>query len=238
MLFRRGSRRISKRTARLFVRRGSDFGSGVSDRRVDGSELGDVAAEHRSKLRCLLIVRPRVAPCCTWVQQFGGHAGNLGRHRQTEYFVLLRPHLLELSGECCINHGARIAQFYPFAFSVWAACPSRVYQPDIRPMLAQKLAEQLGVLYRWPDEERSAKTCAESWLRLCHAALGAGDFRCVAGKEIVHRLVRRESGDRWQHAKRISSEKDDVAGMAAAAALDVVADVVQRIRCARVLGNG
>src|SRR5437764_627294 len=88
-----------------------------------------------------------------------------------------------------------------------------------------------------PDQKRRAKTCAEGGLRLLYAALGTGDLRSVAGKEVVHRLLRSELCNRRQYPEGVSSQKDHVLRMAAASAFDVIPDVVQWIRCAGVLGD-
>ena len=118
-----------------------------------------------------------------------------------------------------------------------AAGPAGVHQPHVRAVLVDQLAEHLGVLRRMPDEEHRAEAGRERRLRLGHAALGAGDLRRVAGEEVVHRLLARELRDRRQHAERVGGEEDDVLRMPAASARDVVRDVVQRIRRARVLGD-
>jgi len=72
-------------------------------------------------------------------------------------------------------------------------------------------------------------------LRFGDSALGARDLGRVTREEVVHRLIARELGDGRQDSERVCREEDDVLGMPALAVGDVVLDVVQRIRCARVL---
>src|ERR1051325_1785450 len=101
MLFQTGSRRISKRTDRLVVRCESRFGTGVSDRRVDGAELREVFAEHRRQLFGLLVVRFFVGPGLARIENVGRHSRDLGWNGKTENFVLARLRVVELPGESC-----------------------------------------------------------------------------------------------------------------------------------------
>ena len=98
--------------------------------------------------------------------------------------------------------------------AVGAAAPAGVHEPDARVVLPHLLREQLGVLARMPDEERSAEARRKRGLRLGHAHLGAGDFRGVAADEVIHRVRRRERADRRQHAERVAGEEDHVGRMA------------------------
>jgi hypothetical protein len=53
--------------------------------------------------------------------------------------------------------------------------------------------------------------------RLGHATLGAGDLGGVARQEVVHRLRRRQLGDRRHDAEGVGGQHDDVLRLAGAA---------------------
>ncbi len=61
-------------------------------------------------------------------------------------------------------------------------------------------------------------------LRFGDAALRPRHFGRVAGEEVVHRLLRRQPGDRRQHAEGVGGQEDDVVRVAA----DAVAGRVRR----------
>ena len=140
-------------------------------------------------------------------------------------------------GQHGAHHGAGVGELHPLAHAVRAAAPSGVHQPDVGVVLMQQRAEHLGVLGGMPDEEDGAEACRERGLRFRDAALGARDLRGVPGEEVIHRLLPGELGDRRQHAEGVGRQEDDVPGVPAASARHVVADVRQRVRRARVLGD-
>ena len=71
-------------------------------------------------------------------------------------------------------------------------------------MSGDALAEHLGVDAGGQGQERRAETGGESLLRLRDAPLGARDLGSVPGEEMVHRLFRRQFGNRRHHAKRVA----------------------------------
>ena len=68
-------------------------------------------------------------------------------------------------------------------------------------------------------------------------ALGARDLGGIAGEEVIHRLFRRQSRNRRQHAESIGGQEDNVLGMSAHARESRVLDEIHRVGRARVLGH-
>ena len=67
--------------------------------------------------------------------------------------------------------------------------------------------------------------------------LGARHQRGIAGQEVIHRLRRRQPGDRRHHAEGVAGQHDDVARLPAAQRQLDVRDVLDRVGRARVLGQ-
>ncbi len=87
-----------------------------------------------------------------------------------------------------------------------------------------------------PRQERRGKAGGEFRLDADQALLGAGDLGGVAGEEVIHRLRRRQLGDRRHHAEGVGGEQHDVLRHAGAAGARGVRNKVERIGGARVLG--
>ena len=85
-------------------------------------------------------------------------------------------------------------------------------------MLLDLLAQHIAVFRRRPRQERRGKASREFRLDADQALLGAGDFGGIAGQEVIHRLRRRELGDRRHYAERIGGQEDDVFRLPGAAA--------------------
>ena len=82
-----------------------------------------------------------------------------------------------------------------------------------------------------------AEAGRERRLRLGDADLGAGDLGRVAADEVVHRLRGRELADRRQHAEGVAGQEDDVGRVAGDAGDLGVADELDRVGPAGVLGD-
>ena len=85
--------------------------------------------------------------------------------------------------------------------------------------------------------ERCAKAGGEGCLGLCHPLLRAGDLGRVAGQEVVHRLLRRQSCNRRHDTEGIGRQHDDRRRMTRLAAVGCVRNEVQRIGAASVFGS-
>src|SRR5690606_27515337 len=83
-----------------------------------------------------------------------------------------------------------------------------------------------------------AEAGGEGGLWLGDAPFRSGDLCGVPGQEVVHRLLRREAGDRRKHAEGIRGEEHHVLRVTAASARNVIAYEVQRVRRTRVLRDG
>src|SRR5437762_2357427 len=102
-----------------------------------------------------------------------------------------------------MHNRAGVVEPDAFADSVRTAAPAGVDQPDLGAMRSKKIAQHRRVL-RWvPDEEGRSETSAERRLWLLYATLRSGNLRCVAGEEIIHRLLRRQRRDWRQDAECI-----------------------------------
>src|SRR5437773_1082375 len=88
-----------------------------------------------------------------------------------------------------------------------------------------------------PHQERPAKTGRKCGLRLGHADLSAGYLRRVAADEVIHRLGVAKPANRRQHTERVAGQKDYIAWMARDARNLGVADELDRISAARILGD-
>ena len=117
--------------------------------------------------------------------------------------------------------------------------------PPVQPVLtsqqshlvrADQLAQQIAVDRGMTGQNGAPKQVENVRLDADQALLGAGDLGGVAGEEMVHRLRRRELGDRRHDAEGVGGEQDDVARMAGAAGPRGVGNEVERIGGARVLG--
>ena len=190
-----------------------------------------------SRASRLRIVRGRIAPGAPRVEQIGRDVGHRDGDLEPEHRVHLKARPVQRTAERRAHHGAGVGQLHPRAGPVRAAAPAGVHQPDPRPVPRDPLPQHRGIHARMERQERCAEAGAEGGAGLGHARLGAGHLRRVAREEVIHRLIRREPGDRGHHAERVGGEKDHVHRMAADAAGEMVADVVDRIAGAGVFGD-
>src|SRR6187549_1963476 len=86
-----------------------------------------------------------------------------------------------------------------------------------------------------PDQERCAETSAKRRHRLRYAHLSASHLGCVARNEVIHGLLRGESGDGRQDAEGIAGEKDNVGWMTSEARNFCVSNEVDGVGATRIL---
>ena len=101
-------------------------------------------------------------------------------------------------------------------------------------MRADQLAQEIAVDGRMARQERRPEAGGEFRLHADQALLSARDFGSVAGQEMIHRLRRRQLGDRRHDAESVGGQKHDVLRHAGAAGARGIRDEFERIRCARV----
>ena len=120
------------------------------------------------------------------------------------------------------------------------------YGPPVQPVftsqtghvvLLEAVHQQVGVDARVARQERRPEAGGERRARLLDPDLGAGELRRVAADEVVGRLLARQARDRRQHAERVGGQEDHVARRAGDAGRIGVADEVQRVGAAGVLGE-
>ena len=70
--------------------------------------------------------------------------------------------------------------------------------------------QQPGVHGRMSHQKGSAEAGRKRHLRLDDSHLGASHSRRVAGEEVVHRLLTRQTAHRRQHSRSIAGEKDQM----------------------------
>ena len=73
-------------------------------------------------------------------------------------------------------------------------------------MPAVYLANLLGVAPEYVVHEGRAETGRERRFRFDNALFGAGDLGRIARKEVIHRLRRRQPGDRRHHAEGVGGQ--------------------------------
>ncbi len=200
--------------------------------------LLEVLPEHRHQPLGLGIVRGRVCPGAPGREDFGRHFGHLGGNLETEHRILAELDLVELAGQCGPKHGPGEAELHSSTGAVGTAGPAGVHQPDFGAMLGDSLTQQSGIHAGVQRQERCAEAGRKGGRWFGHAPLGACDLCGVAREEVIHRLVGGKPGDRRHDPERVGGEEDDVAGMAAGAAGEMIGDIVDRIAGAGVLGDG
>ena len=146
--------------------------------------------------------------------------------------------VIELTRQRGANHRARMCDLHAAADAVRSAGPAGVHEPHARAVLGDALAELLRVDVRIERQEWRAETRAEGRARFGHALLGAGHLRGVAREVVIHRALRRQTRDRRQYAIGIGRQHHDVLRMAAGARRHRIVDELDRVRGARVLGEG
>ena len=118
--------------------------------------------------------------------------------------------------------------------------------PPVQPVLTSQtvascareaLGQHRGVLARVAGHERRPEAGAERRLRLLDADLGAGQLGGVAADEVVGGLGVGQPRDRRQHAERVGGEQDHGPRLAGHPGRVGVADEVERVGAAGVLGE-
>ena len=142
-----------------------------------------------------------------------------GRDRKAEIGIGAEARVAKRAVERTGHERSRRLDRHPPSDPVDAAGPARIDQPAVDLVVVDVFAHEVAVFPRRPRQERRRKAGREFRLDADQALLGAGDLGGVAGKEMIHRLRRRELRDRRHHAECVGGEKDDVLGVSAASAL-------------------
>ncbi|MNC33561.1 hypothetical protein D3C75_819590 [compost metagenome] len=157
---------------------------------------------------------------CRWDRQV--------EHRQGEGFRLIQRTI-----QNGINNGARIFNRDTFA----GAVPAGVDQIRLRARGLHAFHQHFCVLRWMQRQEGCAEAGGEGRGRLRHAALGTGQFGGKTRQEVILGLAGGQSGDRWQHAKRIGSEENHFSGVACFRyRLHDIIDVIDRVTDAGIFG--
>ena len=137
----------------------------------------------------------------------------------------------------CPHHGAGVGDVHPLPDTDRPARPARVDQPD-RDVVALEAVDQHRRVFAWvAGQERRSETGGEGGGRLHHADLGPGELGGVATDEVVGRLFAGEPRDGRQDTEGIGGEEDHRARRARDAGLVGIADEVERVGAAGVLGE-
>lgn len=114
--------------------------------------------------------------------------------------------------------------------------PTGVDEPCIGLVVGNLVRQHLGVTSGMQNEERLAKASGESGFRFRDALFRTGHLGGVAGDEVVHDLVAVELGDGGEDTAGITSQEDDVFGVAVRDTGDLgVGDKVDGVGTAGVL---
>mmetsp|Transcript_8236 Transcript_8236/g.13091 ORF Transcript_8236/g.13091 Transcript_8236/m.13091 type:complete len:208 (+) Transcript_8236:540-1163(+) len=105
-------------------------------------------------------------------------------------------------------------------------------------MLVQLLLQEISIHGRVQRQERSTKASTERGFGLCDAALCASHLGSVARQEVIDSLVGVQSGHRWEHTKRVTSQEDAVVWVTSHARGLIVGDVIKRVGHTAILGLG
>ena len=165
------------------------------------------------------------------------YARHVLRHVQPEHRLSPRRYVVQLSRQRRPNHGACALEVHAMADAVGAARPTGVHQPAFHLVSRDALAQHLGVHAGTQGQEWRAEARRKRLFRFRHSAFRARHLGGIARQEMVHRLLRRQLRDRRHHSERIAREEDDVVGMSGHSFGDMVRDVMNRIRCPRILGD-
>ena len=206
--------------------------------RVDAIVVGgEVLLEHPLQLRRHRIVGLGVGPRRARVEERVGHVRAAGRDLDTEVRVGPGRDVVEGAVEGCPDHRAGVGDVHPLPDPVRSARPAGVDQPDRDVVALEALDQHRGVLARVAGQERRPEAGREGRLRLLDADLGAGELGGVAADEVVGGLLAGQPRDRRQDTERVGGQEDDRARRAGDAGLVGVADEVERVGAAGVLGE-
>lgn len=113
-----------------------------------------------------------------------------------------------------VDNGTSLGQAHSLADTVASADPTGVDKPDLGAVLLALLSKHLGVLVRVQRQESLAEAGRESGNGLSDTHLGTGDLGGVTRDEVVHGLLRSQTGDGRNDTSGIASEEDDILGVA------------------------
>jgi hypothetical protein len=172
-------------------------------------ELGEVGDEHRDQLCGLRVIgdrRPRSSA------DRGCAVDALNRTGTAKpKFGSVRNSALPSSPSSAAARSARVA-----LIGMRLPVP---YLPPVQPVLTSQQSTRRG-----GDQLRSRLPYSEGWRGMngapkqvensvasgsVDALFGAGDLGGVAGEEVVHRLIRRQLGDRRHDAEGVGGQHDD-----------------------------
>ena len=88
-----------------------------------------------------------------------------------------------------------------------------------------------------PHQNRSTKTGAKCRRRLRDIHFGTGNLSGVPADEMIHRLLGSQLGNRGQHAKRITRQKDNVLWLRANTGNLCIVDELNRISHASIFSD-
>ncbi|QTK80153.1 hypothetical protein AT6N2_C2567 [Agrobacterium tumefaciens] len=197
-------------------------------------ELGEVRDEHRDQLLRLGVVGGTISPGGTRIEDRAVDTVKRLRNGEAKIRIGAELGILQVAGKSSRQKRARRLDGHTLADAISAAGPAGVDEPAIHAVLADQLTQQVAVFRRVARHEGCAKACGEGGFRLGHALFRAGDLCGVTGEEVVHGLLRRQPGDRRQHAEGVGRQHDDRPWMAGNAGLRRIRDEVQRISAAGV----
>ena len=163
-------------------------------------------------------------------------ARHRGRHREAEIRIRAEVGVLERTVERGGDQCAGRLDRHTAADAVDAAGPAGVDQPDVDIVLLDVVAQQVGIDRRIARQERRAEAGREFRLHAHKTLLGTGHLGGVTRQEVVHRLGRRQLGNRRHDAEGVGRQEDDVLRMTGATAARSIRDEVERIGRAGILG--
>ena len=133
-----------------------------------------------------------------------------------------------------VNNGAGLRETHAMTDTVAATDIASVDQPHLGFMLLALLGEHLGVDVWVEGEESFTIASRKGHLWLCNSNFGSRNLRGVTGDEMVHSLFRIQLGYWRQHTKSITSQENDVLGVATDSWELNVSDMLKRIANTRV----
>src|SRR5690554_5219550 len=132
-----------------------------------------------------------------------------------------------------VDDGAGIFQRDTFS----GAVPTGVHQVSFCTVLVHFLYQTLRVHGGVQREERFAESGRERRLWFSNSTLGTCQLGGKSAEEVVLCLVVVQNRNGRQHAERVSRQVDDLLGMAGTRRKNDLADMMDRVRNARVLGR-
>src|SRR5690554_2834876 len=132
-----------------------------------------------------------------------------------------------------VNDGAGIFQ----RDTLSGAVPTGVHQVSFRSVLVHLLYQTLRVHGGVKRQERFAESGRERRLWFSNSTLGTCQLGSKSAEEVVLCLVVIQNRDGRQHAESVSRQVDDLLGMAGTRRKNNLADMVDRVGYAGVLGR-